>query len=228
MPPKPSITHKAISGLAGLLIAIGFFLFIPAGSLDFAEAWVYLAIFGMSTVLITAYFLKKDPRLIESRIKSGPAAEKEHSQKVIQGITGTAFLFLMIIPGLDHRFGWSHIPLAGIVAGDLLLVFGFFIVFLTFRENTFTSAVIEIRTDQTVVSTGPYAIVRHPMYVGGDFVVVGTAFALGSYWALIPALCIAVGIIWRILGEEKYLAKNLPGYREYQMNTRYRLIPFVW
>jgi len=228
MPPSPSLTRKAASGLAGLLIAIWLLLFIPAWSLDFPEAWIYLAIFAVSTVLITAYFLKTDPRLIESRIESGPAAEKEQSQKVIQGLTGTAFLFLMIIPGLDHRFGWSHVPLFGIVAGDLLLVLGFFIVFLTFRENTFTSAVIEIRTGQTVVSTGPYAIVRHPMYVGGDLVVIGTALALGSYWALIPALCIAGGIIWRILEEEKYLVKNLPGYEEYRGKTRYRLVPFVW
>ena len=223
-----SLVKQALKGMAFLIIALWLLLFIPAWSLDFTEAWAYWITFSVLVVVVTAWFLRTDPRLIESRIKSGPAAEKEKSQKIIQGITGTAFVLLMIIPGLDHRFGWSHLPFSVAIAGDLLLALGFLIVFLTFRENSYTSAIIEVREGQAVISTGPYAVVRHPMYVGGDLIVLATPFALGSLPALLPAIVIVAGIAWRILEEEKYLAENLPGYTEYRLKTRFRLIPFIW
>ena len=223
-----SLTQRAVKGMAFLIVALWLLLFIPAWSLDFPAAWLYWATFSVLVIAVTVWFLRTDPRLIESRIKSGPSAEKEKSQKIIQAITGTAFILLMIIPGLDHHFGWSHLPFSVAIAGDLLLATGFFIVFLTFRENSYTSAIIEVKEGQTVISTGPYAVVRHPMYVGGDLIVLATPFALGSLPAFLPAIVIVAGIAWRILEEEKYLAENLPGYREYRLKIRYRLVPFVW
>ena len=114
------------------------------------------------------------------------------------------------------------------VAGDVLVAIGFCFIFRVYRENTFTSATIEVAEDQTVISTGPYAIVRHPMYASASLYLLGTPLALGSYWGLVPIAAMMPFLIWRLLDEERFLAKNLPGYTEYQKRVRHRLVPFVW
>ena len=223
-----NLAGKTILGFAQLIIMLGLFLFAPAWTFNFWQAWVYLSVFTTASALITIFLWKKDPKLLERRVNAGPTAEKEKKQKVIQVFASLAFIGLMILPSLDHRFSWSDIPVAIVIIGDGLVALGFFIVFIVFKENTFTAATIEIASDQTVISTGPYAIVRHPMYVGGLIMLFGTPIALGSWWALLMDIPMTFVIVWRLLDEENFLTKSLPGYDEYCQNVRYRLIPSLW
>jgi protein-S-isoprenylcysteine O-methyltransferase Ste14 len=131
------------------------------------------------------------------------------------------------VPALDERFGWSAVPLGGVVAGDVLVAIGFYLISLVYRENTFTSATIEVAENQKVISTGPYALVRHPMYASAFLYLLGTPLALGSYWGLVPIAVMMPFLIWRLLEEERFLAGNLPRYTEHEKRVRYRLVPFV-
>jgi protein-S-isoprenylcysteine O-methyltransferase Ste14 len=219
---------KAVFGLAQLIAVLGVLLLAPAWTLGYWQAWVYLFLFAASSALITAYLWKKDPQLLQRRINGGPGAEREKSQKLIQLLASIAFVGAMILPSLDHRFSWSAVPLPVVVVGDVLTALGFFIVFRVFRENTFTAATIEVAPDQRVISTGPYAIVRHPMYFGALVMLAGTPLALGSWWGLLMFVLMVVAIAWRALDEERFLLKNLPGYAQYCRIVRYRLVPFVW
>jgi protein-S-isoprenylcysteine O-methyltransferase Ste14 len=223
-----SLAGKTISGFAQLIGIMGILLFVPVGTLDFPQAWVYLFIFAASSALITVYLWKKDPKLLERRVKAGPGAEKEKSQKRIQLLASAAFIAAFILPSLDHRFSWSDVPLPLVIAGDILVALGFSIIFIVFRENTFTSAIIEVAKDQKVISTGPYAIVRHPMYSGALVMLLGTPLALGSWWGLILFIAMTFIIIRRLLDEEEFLFKNLQGYADYEEKVQYRLVPFVW
>ncbi len=220
--------RKAFLGLVWLMILLGILLFIPAGTLKFWQAWVYLIIFGGSSFLITLFLIKEDMELLKRRLRAGAAAEQEKSQKIIQILAFFSFIGIIILPGFDHRFGWSRIPIYLVVVGEILELFGFIIVFRVFRENSFTSATIEVAANQKVVSTGPYSIVRHPMYSGVLLLLLFTPVALGSFWDLLIAVFIFMIVIWRLLDEEKFLAKNLPGYTDYCQKTRFRLIPKIW
>ena len=179
------MTRKATWGLAQLVVVMGLLLFAPAGTLRFVEGWAFLALFFGASLAITVYLAKKDPALLERRTQAGPVAEKERSQKLVQGFASIAFLSTIVVPALDHRFGWSHAPLPAVIVGDALVGLGFLLVFLVFRENTFTSSVIEVAAEQRVIETGPYAVVRHPMYVGGLVLVAGIPLALGSLVGLV-------------------------------------------
>jgi len=223
-----NLNRKAFAGLLALLSVVAAALFIPAWTLDYWQAWVFLLAFFGSSFVITIYLMKNDPTLLEKRITAGPLHEKETSQKIIQFIAQIAFLLVIIFPVLDHRFGWSMVPPYINIAGDTLIAIGFYIVFLVFQKNTYASALIEVKTEQKVVSTGPYAWVRHPMYVGALILLLGTPLALGSWWGTLTIIPIALTIIWRLLDEEQFLVKNLPGYTEYNNKVRYRLVPFVW
>jgi protein-S-isoprenylcysteine O-methyltransferase Ste14 len=185
-------------------------------------------VFFLSVLVITLWFLEKDPRLIENRLKAGPAAEKERSQQIIQSLAALFFVLVFVIAGTDHRLGWSAVPFSLVIAGDLLVVLGLSIVFLVFRENSYASGTIRIGDGQQLVATGPYAVVRHPMYAGAFVMLFGVPPALGSWWAYIPVFLIFGAIIGRLLQEEQFLLVHLPGYREYCGKTRYRLVPFIW
>ncbi|MDO8432271.1 MAG: isoprenylcysteine carboxylmethyltransferase family protein [Candidatus Binatus sp.] len=222
------LKRKTIVGFVQLICLLGILLFLPAWTLDYWQAWLYLFVFGASTAVISVYLWNKDPQLLERRINAGPTAEKETSQKVIQAIAAIAFAGVMVVPALDRRFAWSHVPVPIVIAGDVLVALGFLIIFVVFRENTFTAAIIEVADDQKVISTGPYAIVRHPMYSGGLIMLFGTPLALGSWWGLLMFIALALAIVWRLRDEEKFLSINLPGYSEYRHQVRYRLVPLVF
>jgi len=219
---------KAFGGLLSLLLVMAALLFIPARTLDYWQAWAFLAVFFSSALAITAYLMKKDPKLLGRRVHAGPTAEKETSQKIIQSITSLGFIAMLVIPALDHRFVWSTMSLYLEVAGEVLVAIGFLIVFLVYKENTFASATIELAPEQKVISTGLYALVRHPMYMGALFLFVGMSLSLGSWSGLFVFLLIMPALVWRLFDEEKFLARNLPGYLEYQKKVRWRLIPLVW
>jgi len=219
---------KALSGLAFMTLMIGVFLFVPAGTLDYWQAWVYLFVFSGSCVIVTLYFLKHDTELIKRRVKAGPTAEKEKTQKVIQSLANVAFILGVLLPGLDHRFQWSQVPVSLVLAGDVFVLLGFIAVFFVFKENTYTSAIVEVDPGQTVISTGPYRLVRHPMYAAALVMFLFTPVALGSFWGVLGTIPLIVLIIFRLLDEEKFLTEHLSGYKEYCNTTRYRLIPRVW
>jgi protein-S-isoprenylcysteine O-methyltransferase Ste14 len=222
------VNKRAFGGLLVLVLAIAALLFIPAGTLDYWQAWTFLGVYSTASLAITLYLMKNDPKLLERRMRGGPAAEQEPTQKVIMLFASAGFIGLLIIPALDNRFGWSHMPPAVALVGDGLLALGWLAIFFVFKENSFTSATIELAPDQKVISTGPYALVRHPMYAGGLVMLAGIPIALGSWWGLLALVATMPALVWRLLDEEKFLARNLPGYVEYQEKVRYRLIPHVW
>jgi protein-S-isoprenylcysteine O-methyltransferase Ste14 len=189
---------RAWAGLAFLALVLAVLLFGLAGTLRYAQAWVFLAAFLGPCALITLDLMRRDPALLERRISGGPLAERRASQRLISALASVAFLALIAIPALDHRFGWSRVALPLIVLGDLFVVLGLFIVFLVYRENTFTSATIEVVKDQKVVSSGPYGIVRHPMYAGATLFLFGTPLALGSYAGLLALLVMIPALVWRV------------------------------
>ena len=219
---------KAWLSLALLAAVMGLLLFVPAGTAHYWQGWVYLALFVGASALTTLYLLKRDRALLERRMRGGPTAEKRPMQRFIMICTSIGFIALLVVPGLDRRFGWSEVPLALVVVGDALVAIGFSLIFVVYRENTFTSATIEVAENQRVVSTGPYAIVRHPMYASASLYLLGTPLALGSYWGLVPIAAMLPFLIWRLFDEEAFLVKNLPGYAEYRARVRHRLIPFIW
>jgi protein-S-isoprenylcysteine O-methyltransferase Ste14 len=223
-----NINTRAWLGLGAVIVVMGLLLFVPAGTIRYWQAWLYLSIFTGASVLTTVYLMRNDPALLERRLRGGPTAEKRTAQRLIMLCTSIGFIALLVVPALDQRFGWSNVPLGGISAGDILVALGFYLISLVYRENTFTSATIEIAENQKVVSTGPYAIVRHPMYASASLYLVGTPLALGSYWGLVPVVAIMLFLIWRLNDEERFLATNLPGYTEYQKRVRHRIVPFLW
>jgi len=219
---------KSWLAVAAVAVVIGLVLFIPAGTVDYWQAWVFLAIFTGASAIITFDLQRRDPALLERRMRGGPAAEKRPAQRLIMLGNSIGFIAILVVPALDRRFGWSEMPLAVVIAGEALVVIGYVVIARVYRENTYTSATIEIAEGQRVISTGPYAIVRHPMYAGGSLYLVGTPLALGSYWGLVPFAAILPLLLWRLFDEERFLAKDLPGYTEYQQRVRYRLVPFMW
>lgn len=219
---------KAAAGLLNLVVILAVVLFLSAWTLRYRQAWVFIAVFFVSVLAITLYLANNDPGLLERRVQAGPVAEKEKGQQIIQSLASVAFIGIFILSALDHRFGWSSVPLIVTIAGDLLVAFGLLFVFFVFRENSFTSAVIEVGKEQKIVTTGPYAFVRHPMYMGALIMLLGVPPALDSFWGLLMVLLVMLVIILRLLDEEKFLTKNLSGYSEYKNKVRYRLIPFVW
>ena len=211
-----------------IMITVLLLLFIlSAGSLLYWEAWVYCILFFLMMFSSFIYFLKKDIAFLKSRVLK--RKEENETQRSLQGIFSIFIVIGFIIPGLDYRFNLSHVPLYFVIMADLFVLFGFLLIFRVSQENSYASAIIEKRENQNVIDTGPYKIVRHPMYVGDIIILLSTPIALGSFWALIPfLLCVPLFFVLRIRGEEKYLKRNLPGYDEYCRKTKYRLIPYIW
>jgi protein-S-isoprenylcysteine O-methyltransferase Ste14 len=219
---------RAIGWLLVLLVVMGAVLFVSAWTFNYWQAWVFLSVFGLSSLAVTVYLMKNDPKLLERRMHGGPTAEKELSQKIIMSAASIGFAAILIVPALDHRWHWSAVPPYAVIAGNILIVLGWTIILFVFRENTFTSATIEVAADQRVVSTGPYAVVRHPMYSGSLLYFLGIPIALGSWWGLFVGILMMPVFVLRLFDEEKLLARNLLGYSEYMVRVKYRLVPFVW
>jgi protein-S-isoprenylcysteine O-methyltransferase Ste14 len=222
------LTKRAFAGFARFQIALALMIFLPAWSLHYWQGWLYWLLFGASCVVITLYFLRHDRALIERRMQAGPGAETEPKQKLILKFASVALIAMYIVSPLDHRFGWSYVPNWLVLVGDALVALSFYGFFLTFRQNAFAAATVRVESDQPVISTGLYAIVRHPMYAAALALLVGTPLALGSWWGLVPAALLLAALVWRLLDEESYLARNLPGYTDYQRQVRTRLVPGIW
>jgi len=210
------------------MITLLLLLFIlTAGSFRYWEAWFYCVLLFLMMFSSFIYFFKKDIEFLKSRVLK--RKEEDETQKPLQNIFFIFFVIGFIIPGLDYRFDLSDVPFYLVLIADLFVVFGFLLIFRVSKENSYASAIIEVSKNQKVISTGPYKIVRHPMYVGDIILLLFTPIALSSFWASIPFLiCTPLFFVLRIKGEEEYLKKNLPGYNEYCRKTRYRLIPYIW
>jgi protein-S-isoprenylcysteine O-methyltransferase Ste14 len=223
-----NLNRTAWLRLAVLAIVMALLIFVAAGTAQYWQAWIYLAVFFGASGLITLYLMRKDPALLERRLRGGPTAEKKKTQKVIMLLVLYGFIALLVVPGFDHRFGWSRVPLYVVIAGDFLMALGFYITFLAYKANTFAFATIQVTPHQKVISTGPYAVLRHPMYAGGALYLLGTPLALGSYCGLLPLAVMIPFLVWRLFDEERTLAENLPGYIEYCQKVRSRLIPGIF
>jgi protein-S-isoprenylcysteine O-methyltransferase Ste14 len=223
-----ALVIRAFLGLAFLTVVMGAVLFGGAGTLSWLDGWTFLATFFGASLAVTLYLIARDPALLERRVRAGPLAENSRTQKVLQSIASLAFLSTLAVPALDRRFSWSSLPRVMTLVGEVLIVVGFAVVFFVFRANTFTAATIEVAAKQKVIATGPYGVVRHPMYAGALVLLVGVPLALGSVWGLLTLVPMATAIVWRLLDEERFLARDLEGYAEYQTKVRHRLLPLVW
>jgi protein-S-isoprenylcysteine O-methyltransferase Ste14 len=209
-------------------VALGVFLFLPAWTLNYWQAWVFILVFMSSVSMVGVYLSLKDPELLERRKNFGPTAEQNTAQKIIISIAILADLGLLVFCAFDHRFGWSPVPIYISLVGDALVALGLFIDLIVFRENSFGASNIQTFEDQKVISTGPYALVRHPMYMGVLVMIFGVPLALDSWWGLAILALAVPALAWRILDEEKLLEKDLQGYMEYEQKVRYRLVPYLW
>ena len=225
-----SLGSRLVLRLSLGLIIVPAMLFIPAGSLRFWQAWVFLALVLVPTISSCLYFYKHDPQLIERRLQS---QEKVSEQKLLVRGLKVVFFAAFLLPGFDYRFGWSRRFLGGVplwleLLSQALVLGGWLFVFWVLRVNSFASRTIQVEAGQKVVSDGPYGIVRHPMYLGSLAMFLAIPLALGSYVAW-PAFALLIPIyVFRLLNEEKVLRQELPGYPEYCLRTRFRLVPFVW
>jgi protein-S-isoprenylcysteine O-methyltransferase Ste14 len=220
--------QKAWIWLGALALFMGALIFAAAGDLRFWQGWTFLVVYFAASALVTQDVIARDPALLERRLKGGPRHETEPAQRLIMALMVPCFFALLVVPGLDHRFGWSHAPAIVAFAGDALIAAGFYLSSLVFRANSFASATIRVAEGQSLVSTGPYAVVRHPMYAGALVYLVGTPLALGSYWGLVVVALMLPILIWRLMDEERVLEQRLPGYSDYKRKVRYRLLPGVY
>lgn len=217
-------TSKAYLVPVIIMIVLGLVLFLPAGSVKFWEAWIWWSIISVMTIIITTYFVKKDPGLLSRRMK---VKEKEPQAGIIR-ILSFLSLLAYVVPGFDYRYHWSSVPVWIIIAANALVLLGYVFIFLVFKENSYASTVIQVDKEQQVIKTGPYTMVRHPMYTGLLIMQLSTPLALGSYPALIFALLFIPTLIFRIRKEEEVLLRELPGYKDYYKKTPFRLIPSIW
>jgi len=223
------MSSKLIVGVAlriGLGIPfIALIIILPAGTWNYWQGWMYLATLVLPMLLATAYLFKNDQALLERRMRM---REKQSAQQKIIGFLALYFLLAFTLPGFDVRFGWSNVPLLVSILADALVFAGYMITFWVLTVNSFLSRVVEVAAEQKVVTTGPYAIVRHPMYFGVALLYIASPLALGSYWAVLPALMILPLLALRICNEEEVLLRELVGYAEYRQKVKYRLLPGVW
>jgi protein-S-isoprenylcysteine O-methyltransferase Ste14 len=210
------------------LVVLGALLFWPAGTFNYWQAWVFIAVFTLATIVPSMYLGRTDPAALQRRMPGGPRAETRAVQKII--IIGTFLgLFAMtMFSAFDHRFGWSPVPAAVSLLGEVLIVIGLGLAMLVVIQNGYAASTVTVEADQTLVSGGAYKFVRHPMYVGSVIMMVGIPVALGSYWGLLLVIPGVVMVVFRILDEEKLLTQELAGYREYAQRVCYRLVPHVW
>jgi protein-S-isoprenylcysteine O-methyltransferase Ste14 len=212
------------AGVRGFVV-LAILVFLPAGTLRYWQGWAFLATFTVCSTALTVYMALYDEKLLERRLRAGPRAEAEASQKIIMALVMFGFIAFLVFPVLDHRFGWSPVPPYVSIIGDGMIALGYLFIFFVLRENSYAASTIQVADDQKVISTGLYALVRHPMYAGALLLLVGIPLALDSWYGLFGILVIVPALIWRLLDEERFLAKNLPGYAEYTSHVRWRLIP---
>jgi protein-S-isoprenylcysteine O-methyltransferase Ste14 len=224
---NPLYRQAIVQGVFGLIFFIAL-IFGTAGTWDYWQGWVFLAVFAASTTAFTVYLALYDKPLLERRLKAGPWHEQERSQKIIVSLVFVAFFAFIILPILDYRYGLSPVPAWVSMVGNVIIIFSFLAIFWVIKVNSWAASNIRVEAGQKVIDTGPYAYVRHPMYAGAIWLFVGIPLALGSWWSVALVIPFFPILLWRLLDEEKILARDLPGYTEYKQRMKYRLIPYLW
>ena len=225
---KTSSAKPIIIAILRLVIGfpiIGLLFFWPAGTFDYWQAWLWLAILFLPIMGMFVYLIRRDPALLERRVRTG---ETRPEQKRIIAVSALYLILIFLLPGLDKRFGWSSVPLWLVILADVIVLASFLLNFLVIRVNSYASRVVEVEQGQKVIATGPYALVRHPMYLSIILILLATPLALGSYWGVLPSLADIPLLAARAKNEEELLVSELAGYREYTQKTRYRFFPGIW
>jgi protein-S-isoprenylcysteine O-methyltransferase Ste14 len=229
METEPTSSAKvrwlALIRLVGGVVAIAAMFFLPAGTFDYWQAWVYMLILLVPLFIFTAYLFLRNPALLERRMKT---REVEPEQRKIIAFSTTVLLTAFILPGFDRRFGWSSIPTWLVLAADVIVFLSYVWLILVLRENEFAARTVEVEQKQRVITTGPYSFVRHPMYLGVTLMYGFSPLALGSCWAMLVVALLPAVLVARIVNEEKVLLRDLAGYADYCKAVRYRLIPAIW
>lgn len=220
--------RKAIvQGTLGTIFYLAL-IFGPAGTFHYWQGWVFIGVFAASTIGFTVYLATHDRALLERRMKAGPQHEQEPVQKIIVTLVFAVFFATVILPALDYRYQWSPVAPWVSIIGDVLIVVSFLFIFWVTRVNSFAASNVRVEEGQRVIDTGPYAVVRHPMYAGAVWLFVAIPLALGS-WKSIGLIVVLIPVLlWRLLDEEKILRRELPGYADYMRRVPFRLIPFLW
>jgi protein-S-isoprenylcysteine O-methyltransferase Ste14 len=215
------------SGVIGLVVFCAL-IFWPAGTFDYWRGWAFIAVFAIATMIPSLYLAVKDPAALRRRMQAGPASESRPLQKIIISVAFVSLGAMIVVSVLDFRFGWSTVPAAVSVVGDVLVATGLGIAMLVVIQNSYAAANVKVESGQELVSTGFYGLVRHPMYFGNVIMMVGAPLALGSYWGLVFVIPGLVVLAIRIRDEEQVLGQELAGYHEYTQKVHYRLVPYVW
>lgn len=216
--------NALIKFVIGILL-LAALLFIPAGTVNFPNAWLFMALLFVPMLILGAVLLKKSPALLEKRLNH---KEQEQTQKQVVSLSGILFLIMFIISGLDFRFKWTSVPTWLVIAASIILVLSYAMYAEVMRENAYLSRTVEVQKDQKVIDTGLYGIVRHPMYSATVFLFLSMPLVLGSWIAFFIMLLYPVILAFRIRNEEQVLESGLAGYAEYKKKVKYRLFPFVW
>jgi len=220
-----SLRKAVILRFTMLLPVLGLMFFLPAGTINYWQAWVYMLVLFIPMSIMVRYLYKHDPELLERRMRM---KERQKTQKLVIALSFLFFLPAFIIPGFDIRFGWSNVPWVVVIIADIIVLFGYLFFALVLKTNSYASRIVEVEKGQKVITAGPYSIVRHPMYLSSLILYAFSPLALGSYWAMIPVVLLVILLVARIKGEEKELLENLDGYKEYVMKMKYRLLPGMW
>jgi protein-S-isoprenylcysteine O-methyltransferase Ste14 len=207
------------------IVLVGAMLFLPAWTLDYPGAWLFLGVLFIPMLLMGIVMLFKAPELLRKRLDG---KEKQATQRGVIALSALMFPCGFVICALDFRFGWSHVPMWCVIAAAVVFEAGYAMYAEVMRENAYLSRTIEVQEGQTVIDTGLYRLVRHPMYLATLLMFLPMPLILGSLWGLIPFALYPIIIVVRILNEEKVLTQELEGYVDYKNKTKYRLIPLIW
>lgn len=210
------------------IVLFGLLLFAPAGTFDYWQAWVFLAVFAVAAVVAGIFMRIYDPAVMQRRLRGGPVAETRPVQKIVMVGLWLSLAAMLALSAIDHRLGWSSVPMTVSLAGDVLVVSGLGVSMLVVVQNSYAAATITVEPGQQLVTTGLYGLVRHPMYAASTIMIGGTPLALGSYWGLAMLVPCLVALVVRTVDEEAMLEQELQGYHEYTQKVRYRLVPYVW
>lgn len=222
-----TIPKMLVFGLVELVV-FGSMLFLPAGTFNYWQAWVFLVVVAISAWAPSIYLLRTNPVALQGRMRGGPTAETRPAQQVVIAGLYLSLAVMVVVSVLDHRSGWSSVPTAICLVGDVAVAVGLGVVALVIVQNSYAAATVQVQAGQNLVSTGLYGLVRHPMYTGNVVMMVGIPLALGSYWGLVFVVPGLIVLALRIRDEEKLLQEELTGYREYSQKVRYRLLPGTW
>ena len=222
-----TLVQAAISVPIGLVV-FGLLVFWPAGTFDYWQGWTFIAVFAVATLIPSVYLAVKNPEALRRRMQAGPGAETRPLQKLVSAVAFGSMAAMIVISALDFRFGWSSVPAAVSVVGDILVGVGLTIAMLVTIQNGYAAANVTVESGQQLASTGWYGFVRHPMYFGNVIMMIGVPLALGSYWGLLIVIAGLLVLALRINDEELLLTQELAGYRDYMQKVHYRLVPYVW